>query len=61
MWDFWVTCSEVSVKHAMVYQLQLAQHHDVAPITPIILGGRGGLRGLDKNDRLHPAALKHIK
>ena len=58
MWDFWFACSEVSVEHAVVYQLQLAKRHDVVPIThDYIAREEARLRGLELERSSAPAAL----
>ena len=57
MWDFWFACSEVSVEHAVVYQLQLAKRHDVVPIThDYIAREEARLRGLELERSSAPAA-----
>lgn len=58
MWDFWFACSEVSVEHAVVYQLQLAKRHDVVPLThDYIAREEARLRGLKRERSSAPPAL----
>jgi cyclopropane-fatty-acyl-phospholipid synthase len=48
MWEFWFACSEISVKDAMIFQIQMTKRQGVVPITrDYIVREEARLRGIE--------------